>query len=292
MEPGTYHELETELKIRGYSEQTIRAYVYENKRFMDFVKSLKTHKEYQKSLISSGYKTPSEITKADLRQYQAFLVADKSLKPSSINLSISALRFFYVDVLKKDFFNEIKRPKKEEKLPVVLSKDEVRSILDGTRNKKHKTLIELLYGTGIRVSEAINLKKDDFDFNEKINFIRGGKGKKDRRIILPDRLRRKLNTYVARLSINNPYLFPSRKGHITPRQAQRIVKNAAIRAGIKKDVFCHALRSTFATHLINSGVDIRDIQVLLGHKRISTTQIYTEVSNERLQNIKSPLDKL
>ena len=290
-----FKELETELKIRGYSDQTIRSYLYENKKFLAFLNSHKTNTEYQKSLFSAkGQRTPQDVTKHDIRAYQAFLMADRALKPSTVNLILSALKFFYGEVLKKDFFQDkkIKRPKKEEKLPVVLTRDEIRQMLQNTNNKKHKLLIELLYGSGLRVSEAVKLKIDDLNLDEKINLIRGGKGKKDRRIILPDKLRKKLGAYFNKRKDKNPFIFHYREGHISPRQAQRIVKNAALRANIKKDVFCHALRASFATHLINMGVDIRDVQVLLGHKRISTTQIYTEVSDERLKAIRSPLDSL
>ncbi len=288
-----FKELETELKIRGYSNKTIRSYIYENKKFFDFLNTHKTNTEYQKSLLSpKGKRTPQDVTKDDIRAYQAFLVYDKTLKPSTVNLIISALKFFYEDVLKKDILQDIKRPKKEEKLPVVLSKEEVRNMLQNTKNKKHKLLIEILYGSGLRVSEAVNLRKNDLNLNEKINIIRGGKGKKDRRIILSEKLRKRLSAYLKKRKDDNPFIFHYKENHISTRQAQRIVKNAALRAGIKKKVFSHALRASFATHLINSGVDIRDVQVLLGHKRISTTQIYTEVSTERLNVIKSPLDSL
>jgi len=288
-----FKELETELKIRGYSNQTIRSYIYENQKFLDFLNSHKTNTEYQKSLFSpKGRRTPHDVTNKDIRAYQAFLMADKTLKPSTVNLILSAIKFFYTKVLKKDIFQDIPRPKKEEKLPVVLTKDEMKQMFEHIKNKKHKLLIELLYGSGLRVSEAVTLKINDLNLNEKINIIRGGKGKKDRRILLPDKLRRKLDSYFKRRKDKNLFIFHYRNGHISPRQAQRIVKNAAQRAGIKKSVFCHALRATFATHLINAGIDIRDVQVLLGHKRISTTQIYTEVSTERLKNIRSPLDSL
>lgn len=288
-----FKELETELKIRGYSDQTIRSYLYENAKFIDFLNTHRSDIEYQKTLFSpKGKRTPQDITTKDIKAYQAFLMADKKLKPSTVNLIISALKFFYEEVLKKDIFIEIKRPKKEEKLPVVLTKDEIRLMIENTANKKHRILIELLYGTGLRVSEAVNLRLDELNIDEKINIVRSGKGKKDRRIILPYKIRKKLDIYLKKRKDDNPYLFHYKESHISTRQAERIVKNAAFRAGIKKKVFCHALRSTFATHLINSGVDIRDVQVLLGHKRISTTQIYTEVSTERLNDIKSPLDSL
>lgn len=288
-----FKELETELKIRGYSNKTISSYIYETKRFLDFLNSNKIGVEYQKSLLSAkGKRTPQDVTKQDIKAYQAFLMADKTLKPSTVNLILSALKFFYVNVLGKDIFQDIQRPKKEQKLPVVLTRDEIRKMIENTKNKKHRLLIEFLYGSGLRVSEAVGFKINDLDLNEKINIIRGGKGKKDRRIIVPNKLRKKLTHYLKRRKDGNPYIFHYKEGHISTRQAQRIVKQAGLRAGIKKDVFCHALRSSFATHLIDSGVDIRDVQVLLGHDRISTTQIYTKVSNERLKEITSPLDNL
>jgi len=288
-----FKELETELKIRGYSNQTIRSYIYENKKFLDFLNSHKTNIEYQKSLLAKkGERTPQDVTKQDIRAYQAFLTSDKEFKPSTVNLILSALKFFYGEVLERDIVQNIKRPKKEEKLPVVLTKDEIRLMIQNTKNRKHKLLIELLYGSGLRVSEAVNLQINDLDLKERINIIRGGKGKKDRRMILPTHLRKKLTSYFKKRKDRNPFIFHYRNNHISPRQAERIVKNAAIRAGIQKNVFCHALRATFATHLINAGIDIRKVQVLLGHKRISTTQIYTEVSDEGLKDIKSPLETL
>lgn len=285
-----FKELETELKIRGYSEKTIRSYIYENKKFIDFLNKEKS--EYQKSLLSGKGREPQDVTRQDIRRYQAFLTADRGLKPATVNLILSALKFFYVDVLKMGVFQDIKRPKKEHKLPIVLTRDELKRMIDGTKNKKHKMLIEFLYASGLRVSEAVSFKINDLDLNEKINMVRDGKGKKDRQIILSNKIRKKLVSYLKKRKDKNPYIFHFKDSHISTRQAQRIVKKAGERAGIKKRVFCHVLRSSFATHLIDSGVDIRDVQVLLGHDMISTTQIYTKVSNERLKEITSPHDKL
>ncbi len=125
-----FEELKTELKIRGYSEQTIKAYVYENIKFIEFVKHNKTNKEYQKSLLSTkSERSTQEITKQDIRAYQAYLMADKKLRPSTVNLILSSLKFFYEELLSKDILKDVKRPKREEKLPVVLSKDEIKAIL-------------------------------------------------------------------------------------------------------------------------------------------------------------------
>jgi integrase/recombinase XerD len=288
-----FKELETELKLRGFSNKTIETYMLQNKRFIDFLNSSKTHAEYQKSLISRGDKrTPQDVQNSDLKAYLAFLLADKGLSPASVNLVISALKFFYVEVLNKPIFTNIKHPKPEKKLPVVLTKEEIKLMLDLTKNKRHKLLIELLYSTGLRVSEAVNIRIQDLQFDEKTAFVKYGKGKKERFVKLSNRFIVHAKSYLKRRKSQSQYLFSSRKGSLTTRQAERIVKNAALRANIQKKVFCHALRSTFATHMLDSGIDIRLIQELLGHANLATTQRYTKVSKARLLEVKSPLDKL
>ncbi len=286
-----FKELETELKLRGFSNQTIKTYIFQNQKFMDFLNSSKTNAEYQKSLISKGSKrTPQDITNKDLRAYLAFLLSDRGLSPASVNLAISAIRFFHIEVLENDIFKGIKHPKPEKKLPVVLTKDEIRRMLEVTKNKKHRLLIELLYSTGLRVSEAVNIRVKDLNLDEKIAFVKYGKGKKERFVKLSNRFITHLISYTKKKK--GQYLFNYKGKPLTTRQAQRIVKKAALKAEITKKVFCHALRSTFATHLLDSGVDIRLIQELLGHSNLATTERYTKVSKERLMEVKSPLDKL
>jgi integrase/recombinase XerD len=136
------------------------------------------------------------------------------------------------------------------------------------------------------------MKMDDLDMTEKMGKVIAGKGKKDRHIILSETLCEHLQDYRSTEKIENEYIFHNQDGHITTRQAQRIVKNAAKTAGIKKRVFCHALRSSFATHLLESGTDIRIIQELLGHSNLQTTERYTKVSNEQLKKVRSPLDNI
>jgi site-specific recombinase XerD len=151
-------------------------------------------------------------------------------------------------------------------------------------------LIELLYSSGLRVSEAVNMKINDLDLKEKIGTVKSGKGKKDRLIILSNTMIKHLESYLKKRKDNNPYVFPSKDKQLSIRQAQKIVKKSAEKADIKKRVFCHALRSSFATHLLESGTDIRMIQELLGHANLATTERYTKVSKEQLKKIKSPLD--
>jgi integrase/recombinase XerD len=270
-------KLETELKIRGFSQKTISAYLFHNQKFLDFIK-----------------KKPEEVNQDDIKKYIAYLMADKSYRPSSVNLALCCLRFFYEKVLEQDIFKKIESPKPEKKIPIVLTKEEIRQMIQSTENKKHRLLIEFLYSSGLRVSEAVNMKIDELDLDEKIGAVRAGKGMKDRLIILSNNLIEHLKKYVAKRKDTNPYVFPAKSENkpITIRQAQKIVKKAAFRAGIKKRVFCHALRSSFATHLLESGTDIRIIQELLGHSNLQTTQRYTKVSTEQLKKVRSPLDYL
>ena len=266
-------KLETELKLRGFTQATQKAYMEHNSKFLNFIK-----------------KQPAQITEDDLKLYLADLISERKQKPASVNLTISALKFFYKDLLRKDIFSNIKPPKSEKKIPTVLSKDEIKQLLDAITNDKHKLLVELLYSSGLRVSEAVKMKIDDLNLKEKMGKVISGKGKKDRHIILSNNVIEHINNYLKDRKEDSEYLFPSEKSHITVRMAQKVVNKSAKKAGIKKRVFCHALRSSFATHLLEAGTDIRVIQVLLGHSSISTTERYVKVSTEQLKKVKSPLD--
>ena len=268
-------KLETELKIRGFSKRTVDTYLYHNKKFLEFTK-----------------KDPQSVDENEAKRYVAYLMSDRKFKPSSVNLALSSLKFFYNEILQNRAFNNVKAPKSEKKIPTVLTKDEMKKLLKMVENPKHRLLIEFMYSSGLRVSECVSLKLDDLDLQEKIGKIKHGKGNKERYIILSDNLIQHLNDYLKIKKDQSPYIFSIKNHPITIRQAQKIVKEAAKRAGIKKRVFCHALRSSFATHLLEAGTDIRIIQELLGHSDLSTTQIYTKVSTQQLKKVKSPLDSL
>jgi len=269
------NKLETELKLRGFSPKTVQSYMYHNQDFLNFTK-----------------KDDKSIDEDDVKLYMAHIMTDKEYKPASTNLCISALKFYHQEILGKTIFARIKAPKLDKKLPTVLTKEEVRKLIDILDNPKHKLLIELMYSSGLRVSEAVSIKTDDLDLNEKMGRVIAGKGKKDRNMIISEKLSEHLKDYAITRDDRNPYIFNIRDTHITVRQAQRIVKEAAQKAGIKKRVFCHALRSSFATHLLEAGTDIRIIQELLGHSNLQTTQRYTKVSTEQLKKVKSPLDNI
>lgn len=268
-------KLDTELKIRGFSDLTVKAYKRHNEQFLNFIK-----------------KDPSVVGESDVKSYMAHLMADRKQKPASVSLVLSSLKFFYKDVLERDIFTRIKTPKSEKRLPTVFSKDEIRKLFEAIDNKKHRLLVELMYSSGMRVSEVVNMKVRDLELAERMAKVQAGKGKKDRNIIISKRATDKIVSYLEKRKEKSDYLFPTKNGHVSIRMAQKIVNNAAKKAGMNKRVYCHALRSSFATHLLEEGTDIRIIQELLGHSNLSTTQIYTKVSKEQLRKVQSPLDKL
>lgn len=263
-----------ELKISKNSENTIRNYLRTNSDLLEFTK-----------------KQPTQITTDDVKRFIAKRLATKTA--SSITLFLSAIRYAYSNILKKDPTLTIKRPKKERKIPSVLTKEEVLKLINSSQTKKSKLLISLLYSCGMRVSELVNLKIKNLDFNEKIGYIKQSKGKKDRIFNIPMTLLEELKEQVEKQKQNNQeFLFTGPKGKLSSRNIQKIVVKAALKANIGKEVHCHTLRHSFATHLLENNIDIRKIQELLGHADLSTTQIYTHISKEELKKIKSPLDNL
>ena len=273
--PQDLKKLETELKLRGFSKQTSKMYLFYNSKFIEYIQ-----------------KTPEEINDDDIKEFLAHKMSDHSLSNASIALIKASLKFYYTDILGKNLAL-IKTPKASKKLPVVLSKKEVKELIENTRNPKHRLLIELLYSTGLRLSECINLRYTDLDLNDGLGWVRMGKGSKDRIFIISDMFRKHLLEYKGNNgSDGKGYIFSVNGRKMTPRAIQLAIKISAERAGIEKDVHVHTLRHSFATHLLENGVDIRKIQKLLGHSNLQTTQIYTQVSSEEIKKIKSPLDML
>lgn len=267
-------KLEVELKISKNSEYTLRNYLDSNIKF-----------------LKSMNKNPDEITQDDLKLYIADNLSNKS--SISIILFLSAIKYSYNSILNKDITISIKRPKREKKFPSVLTKQEIKDLFDAISNKKSKLIISLLYACGMRVSEITNLKIVNLDFEEKIGYIKQAKGKKDRIFNIPIFLIEDLkNQSEKQKKFNQEHLFSGPKGKLSERNIQKIVKKAKEKAGIKKEVHPHTLRHSFATHLLENGVDIRKIQELLGHADLSTTQIYTHISTQELKKIKSPIDEL
>jgi len=223
--------------------------------------------------------------------YVAEKLSDRAA--TSIIVFLSAIKYAYSAILKKDLTASIKRPKREKALPVVLSKQEVKLLMESFETKKSKLMVSLIYACGMRVSEVVSLKVNDLEFEEKIGYIRKAKGKKDRIFNIPEALSKKLEKQVEnQRKLNQEYVFSGRKGKMTTRNVQKIVAKAAKKAGINKGVHVHTLRHSFATHLLENGVDIRIIQEMLGHADLSTTQRYSHVSSQLLRKVKSPLESL
>lgn len=268
-------KLETELKLRGFSKQTSRMYLFYNRKFIDFIN-----------------KPAEDVTEDDIKEYLAYKLSDSSLSNSSISLIKAALKFYYTEILGTNI-SKIKTPKIEKKLPVVLTQKEIKNLIDSTKNIKHKLMIELLYSSGLRLSECINLKYSDLDMNDGIGWVRSGKGSKDRIFILSNMLKKDILEYIQKTGSDGKGNMFSVKGKkMSPRSIQHAIKVSAERAGIEKPLHVHTLRHSFATHLLENGVDIRKIQKLMGHSNLQTTQIYTQVSSEEIKKIKSPLDML
>lgn len=267
-------KLEIELKISKNSEYTLKNYLKANQIFFIFTK-----------------KNPEEIEEEDVKKYIAENLKDSS--PSSIIIFLSAIKYAYLNILKNDITASIKRPKKDKKIPTVLTKDEIKNLLNSFDNLKSQLMISLMYACGMRVSEITNLKTDDLNFEEQTGFIKKGKGRKDRIFNIPLFLFENLKKQSEKQIQNNQkYLFTGPKGKLSSRNLQKIVSLAAKKSAIKKSVHCHTLRHSFATHLLEDGIDIRMIQELLGHANLATTQIYAHVSSEQIKKIKSPIDGL
>jgi integrase/recombinase XerD len=267
-------DLNQKLVFKGFSPKTIKSYNYNAEKFLDY-------------LDKSSQSCDAESVK---RYFQN--IHDKKYDVSTIRLIKASLDFLIKNVFEKNFsIEEIPYPKKKKTLPKVLSKKEIKIIFDETKNKKHKLILQMLYSSGIRLNELINLKKEDIDPSRKTILVSQGKGKKDRITILSEKLSKELFDYICKTEFKTKYLFESsRAKKYSQKTIQKILKKSSKK--LNKKVTPHMLRHSFATHLLESGTDIRYIQKLLGHSNLETTSIYTKVANTNLLKIKSPLDEL
>ena len=262
------------LELKNYAHNTIKTYVSCFERFMNYYSD----------------QTINVLDENDIRNYLAFLIKTNR-SDSYINQAINSIKFYYEIVLglPNRFYN-LERPRKSKKLPVVLSKEEVLSIISSTKNLKHKCIISLLYSAGLRRSELLNLKLTDIESNRMLIRVRDAKGNKDRYTILSKNILIDLRAYYKNYRPTN-YLFEGQeKAQYSPNSVGNVVSNTAKRAGIKIPVTAHTLRHSFATHLLEAGTDIRYIQLLLGHNSTKTTEIYTHVAKSSFSAIKNPLD--
>ncbi len=245
-----------EVKLRKYSHRTGKLYVSMVKRFME-----------------SG-KSPRE-----------FLLAYSDASASTMRAAYFSLKFFYNNVLREPFPEELPLAGKDAKLPVVLSRAEAKAMLSGTDNIKHRAILAALYYAGLRLSKAINLKWVDIDFDRELVHVRNSKGRKDRIVFLHPELKAMLDAYRPENRDGLVFVSGYSGEKYSPKSVQLVVRDAAKRAGITKHVTPHTLRHSFATHLLEGGADIRYIQKLLGHKDLKTTQIYTHVAETDMSRL-------
>src|ERR671922_33949 len=269
-----------ELQRRNFSEHTIRYYI---RTVEDFARHFN--------------RPPDRLGPRHIREYQVELFQKRKLSPGSVDVRLAALRFFYIKTLKKSWsVADTPYPKKAHRLPTVLSREEVAELLHAARTPSQRILLMTLYATGARNSELTHLKVSDIDSQRMVVHIRGGKGRKDRDVMLSPKLLTALRThwrFYHRQS--STWLFPSNYRKDRPIDTKTVwhaCHKAAKRAGIEKHVHPHTLRHCFATHLYEAGTDLRAIQVLLGHEDLKDTLVYVHLAIQRLNATASPLDSL
>jgi site-specific recombinase XerD len=264
-----------EMRLRNYSERTIITYI---------------------SLVRQVYKfynlSPDKLSIQQIKDYLDSRIIKDKISVSAINQTISAFKVLFVYVLKREWNNiEISRPRREFKLPVVLSEYEITRVLSGAQNLKHKAIIALTYSSGIRLSEVCNIKIKDIDSSRMLVRVNNGKGKKDRYTILSQKTLKILREYYKNYRPVD-YLFYgyNKKLAISRGTVQKAFKTNIKKAGILKDVHFHTLRHSFATHLLEQNINLKVIQKLLGHGSIKTTMLYTHLVNFKISSVKSPFD--
>jgi integrase/recombinase XerD len=265
-----------DMQVRNLSPHTQRAYIEQVSRFARYF-----------------VKSPAMLGTEEIRTYQIYLANERKLAPSSIQIAIAALRFFYRVTLKKEwaFTEVIPSPKAAAKLPVVLSPDEVRRFLGCLHSVKHRAILTICYGAGLRISEAVRLKATDIDSRRMVIRVAQGKGQKDRYVMLSPKLLDTLRSYW-RGARPKEWLFP---GDLPGQPITRFAvacacEKARRRAGIAKPVTPHSLRHAFAVHLLETGTDVRTIQLLLGHRNLTTTARYLRIAASTVCATRSPLD--
>lgn len=261
------------LELKRYSANTVKNYISSFESFINHFKD----------------KELKEINEIDIREYLQFLI-QKGVSNSQVNLTINSIKFYYETVLgMPNRFYSIERPRKEKSLPEVLSKEEILKIIESANNLKHKCIIGLLYSSGLRRSELLNLDVTDIDSKRMVVIIKNAKGNKDRISVLSAHLLKDLQSYY-RVYRPEKYLFEGLKGgKYSASSVLNIVKSTATKAGIHRKVTPHMLRHSFATHLLENGTDLRHIQILMGHNSTKTTEIYTHVANNSFSEIKDLL---
>ena len=271
------NKAKSKLYIRNYSPRTIASYISSLNNFAEWLIQEKVN----------------QVTDKEVEKYLYHLKKNRNRSISGMKQTVASLKILFTDILKKEIPDSLNiRFRKEEKIPVVLSEEEVAAVIKAVNNLKHKVILMTIYSAGLRLSECLALTVADMDFDRKQIRIRQGKGKKERQTVLSRTLLSEMKDYLIKFC-PKIFLFEGQKGgRYSASSVQAIMKRAVKKSGIKKHATVHTLRHSFATHLLENGTDIRFIQELLGHKRLETTQIYTHISKIAFDRIKSPLDRL
>lgn len=268
--PDLLEIIRQEMRLRNHSPKTLQAY---------------------SRVISDLYRKVGrplrELSHDDIRQYLLNLQS-AGLSSQSTALAANAINFLFVEIYKISSFQKIRHPKRSNRLPIILTRKEIELLVAQPSNTKHRLILSLAYAAGLRVSEILSLRVRDIDFEEMTVTVRQGKGRKDRLTVLSQKLISDLRSLCAGRDGDDNLFESERGGKLASASAQSIFHAALSKAGIKKDASFHSLRHSFATHLLENGVDVRYVQELLGHANIRTTQIYTHLTNPALKNIKSP----
>jgi len=265
------------LTLKNYSQNTIKTYIHMFKKFLEYIHPMPLH----------------QVATAHIMHYHKELVTIHHVSPSCQNQSINALKFYIEKVLKLPKIQyDFCRPRRSKTLPKVLSLEEISRILDNTHNIKHKTILSVIYGCGLRISECVNLKIEDIDSSHMRVWVRNAKGKKDRITLLSPSLLEQLRAYY-KIYKPKEWLFEGVGGKpYSVSSIRQVFNRSKKKAGVNIPATVHTLRHSFATHLLDSGTNLRYIQKLLGHNSSKTTEIYTHVSSTNLINIESPFEKI
>ncbi len=266
-----------DLQIRHYSPTTIRQYLHSVAEF-----------------ARHFHKPPDQLGPEQIRRYQLFLIKEKEASQSTCVQLVCALRFLYTHTLhRKIQIERIPYPRRERKLPLILSREEVKALIEAARTLRHRALLATMYGGGLRVSEVTQLKVADIDAQRSALWVRQGKGRRDRQTLLSPKLLELLRAYW-RVERPAEWLFPNATAGrpISPKAAYLACRCAAQAAGIAKPVHPHSLRHAFATHLLEAGTNLRTIQILLGHANLETTARYLQVADVAIRSTPSPLESL
>lgn len=267
----------TELEMNGFSKNTVKTYIMFINYFLSF--------------LENKNKSLEELDRKILKEFLLKIYRQKKYKQKSVYNLILALKSFLRFLEREDLVKTLKLPKIPKSLPKALSKEEIKKMLNSCKNDKEKLIFLLLYSTGLRVSELANLKLEDINLKDKFLVVRGGKGKKDRIIPLNDKIIELINSHLKNRKKNSDYLINNKfGGKISTVYLEKIIREIGKRVGLK--VTCHMLRHSFATHMLENGADIRVIQEILGHERLSTTQIYTKITTKYLKEVYSKFNPL